>query len=144
MSSGRTAKRTSSANGNGGSGKHQSSQFQPKGQWIRTEKRLALYIRHGFTCAYCGKDLRHSEPEELTLDHLVPRSAGGKNEASNLILACRSCNCSRQAKAWADYATGGARDRIEQLRHEPLNIKLAKAILSGEQAALVADVEAAR
>lgn len=120
------------------------SRYQPKGTWIRTEKRLALYIRHSFTCAYCGKDLRHAEPAELTLDHLVPRQAGGSNHHTNLILACRSCNSSRQAKPWIDYATGGARDRIEQLRHEEPNVELAKAILSGEQAALVADVEDAR
>lgn len=100
-------------------------------KWIRKEKRLALYIRDGFACAYCGRDLRSAEPDEVTLDHLLPRQAGGSNEASNIITACRPCNSSRQDRPWIDYATGGARDRIEQLRHAPLNLRLAKAILDG-------------
>lgn len=100
-------------------------------KWIRAEKRLALYIRDRFQCAYCGRDLRHAAPNEITLDHLLPRSAGGSNEATNLITACVSCNSSRQDKPWMDYATGGAIDRIEQLRHEPINVKLAKALIAG-------------
>lgn len=102
------------------------------GKWIRPEKRLAIYIRDGFGCAYCGRDLRNAAPAEVTLDHLLPRVAGGGNEATNLITACRSCNSSRQDKPWLDYATGGARDRIEQLRHAPLNLALAKALIADE------------
>ena len=124
--------------------KRTDSKWQPKGQWIRTEKRLAIYVRDSFRCCYCGADLRHAAPADITLDHLLPRSSGGTNEASNLVTACRSCNSSHQDRPWVDYATGGARDRIEQLRREPLNLALAKAILSGEQAAAVADLEARR
>lgn len=101
-------------------------------KWIRPEKRLAIYIRDSFSCAYCGRNLKDAEPAEVNLDHLLPRSAGGNNEATNLITACKSCNCSRQDKPWVDYATGGAIDRIEQLRRRPLNVKLAKALISGE------------
>jgi 5-methylcytosine-specific restriction endonuclease McrA len=101
-------------------------------KWIRADKRLAIYIRDDFRCAYCGRDLKDASPEEVNLDHLLPRSAGGSNEASNLITACKSCNCSRQDKPWIDYATGGAIERIEQLRNRPLNRALAKAIIAGE------------
>lgn len=107
--------------GNGGQGS----------KWIRKEKRLAIYIRDGFSCAYCGRDLRGAEPCEVTLDHLLPRCVGGGNEATNLITACRSCNSSRQDKPWASYATGGSIDRIEQLRNTPLNVKLTKALIAG-------------
>lgn len=101
-------------------------------KWIRPEKRLAIYIRDGFRCAYCGRDLKDADPSEVTLDHLLPRVAGGSNQATNLITACRSCNSSRQDTPWIDYATGGAVDRIEQLRNRELNVKLAKAIIAGE------------
>lgn len=104
---------------------------QPAGCWIRPAKRLAIYIRDGFACAYCGRTLRAAAPADVTLDHLLPRSAGGGNEASNLVTACRSCNSSRQDKPWADYATGGSRDRIEQLRERPLNMILARALIAG-------------
>lgn len=113
-------------------------------RWIRPEKRLAIYIRDGFACAYCGRDLRNAPAAEVTLDHLLPRVYGGNNDATNLITACRACNSSRQEKPWIDYATGGARDRIEQLRHQPLNVPLAKAIISGEIDLMVADMEVQR
>jgi hypothetical protein len=120
---------------------HQSSQFQPEGCWIRKEKRLAIYLRDEFHCAYCGRALRDEAAENVTLDHLLARSAGGSNDASNLVTACRSCNCSRQDRPWVDFAPGGARDRILTLIARPLNVKLAKALISGEIAAAVADVE---
>jgi len=112
-------------------GKQRQGSAQASGCWIRRERRLALYIRDSFRCLYCGSDLRHAAPADITLDHLLPRSAGGNNEATNLVTACRSCNSSRGAKPWADYASGGARDRIEQLRNEPLNMALARALIAG-------------
>ncbi len=111
--------------------KRQHSPSQPTGCWIRRERRLAIYVRDAFQCLYCGRDLRSAAPADVTLDHLLPRSAGGTNEAVNLVTACRSCNSARQDKPWIDYATGGARDRIEQRRHEALNLELSKAILAG-------------
>ena len=107
--------------GNGGQGS----------KWIRKDKRLSIYLRDSFSCAYCGRDLRGAEPCEVTLDHLLPRHYGGGNEATNLITSCRSCNSSRQDKPWADFAPGGAVDRIEQLRHTALNLALARALIVG-------------
>lgn len=100
-------------------------------KWIRKEKRLAIYMRDGFACAYCGVDLTNAAPEQVNLDHLLPRSAGGKNGAENLVTACRRCNCSRGDKPWVDFAPGGAVDRIEQLRRRPINVPLAKALIAG-------------
>ena len=108
------------------------SRYQPRnGRWIKREIRLALYVRDGFRCLYCGKDLRHTTPCDVTLDHLLPRSAGGGDEATNLVTCCRSCNSSRKDRPWVDYAPGGARERIEQLRYEPLNLELARALIAG-------------
>lgn len=101
------------------------------GNWIRKERRLAIYLRDNFQCVYCGRDLKGMQPNDVTLDHLLPRCAGGTNETANLVTACKSCNSSRQDKPWIDYATGGARDRIEQLRRKPLNLELAKALIAG-------------
>lgn len=117
--------------------------------WITKERRLALYIRDEFTCCYCGQNLKNSPASDVTLDHLVPRNpkvahGNGGNESTNLITACRSCNSSRQDRPWASYATGGARDRIEQLRYASLNIELAKKIINGTIAEEVADVESLR
>lgn len=123
-------------------GKARQGQAQASGCWIRPAKRAAIYLRDGFGCTYCGTDLRNAAPADVTLDHLLPRSTGGTNDATNLVTACRSCNSSRQDKPWIDYATGGARDRIEQLRHSPLNLELAKALIAGT--AGDPEIEAAR
>lgn len=66
--------------------------------WIRQEKRLAIYLRDGLTCAWCGAQ------RELSLDHVIPAIAGGSNREDNLVTCCSTCNSSRQdrpAEQWA-------------------------------------------
>ncbi len=48
-----------------------------------------LFARDGYLCMYCGKP--HSA-SELTRDHIVPRSAGGRDSWQNVVAACRRCN----------------------------------------------------
>lgn len=100
--------------------------------WIRKARRLAIYLRDGFSCAYCGRDLRGADPREVTLDHLVPRCEGGSNHESNLVTACRSCNCSRKDRPWREFAPGGAAERIEALVALALNTELARALIEGQ------------
>jgi 5-methylcytosine-specific restriction endonuclease McrA len=100
-------------------------------KWIVPERRLALYIRDGFACVYCGEDLRCAPACEVTLDHLTPRCEGGGNESANLITACRSCNSGRGDRPWKLYATGGAVERIRRQIRRKVNLSLAKAILNG-------------
>jgi 5-methylcytosine-specific restriction endonuclease McrA len=51
--------------------------------------RRNIYLRDHYTCQYCGcKPGR----EELTIDHVTPRSRGGKSEWENVVLACQKCN----------------------------------------------------
>jgi 5-methylcytosine-specific restriction endonuclease McrA len=42
--------------------------------------------RDGNRCVYCGSN------QNLTLDHVVPRSQGGKDTWGNLVAACQECN----------------------------------------------------
>ena len=51
--------------------------------------RRNMYRRDNLKCQYCG-----SKPgsEELTIDHIVPRSKGGKSSWENCVLACIKCN----------------------------------------------------
>jgi len=51
--------------------------------------RAAIMLRDAFTCQYCGDAPgRH----ELTVDHVVPRSRGGRHDWNNLTTACKRCN----------------------------------------------------
>ena len=72
--------------------------------WIRPRKRLAIYLRDGFRCAYCGWDMHGSAPSEITLDHLRARLARPDHSARNLVAACRSCNSARGARPWRAFA----------------------------------------
>lgn len=48
-----------------------------------------LFCRDFYRCAYCGKYFDH---DELTRDHIIPKSKGGKNTWDNIITACKGCN----------------------------------------------------
>ena len=61
--------------------------------WIRPVKRLAIYLRDGMACAYCGDGVESGA--KLTLDHILPHSTGGCNSEKNLVTACHKCNSSR-------------------------------------------------
>jgi 5-methylcytosine-specific restriction endonuclease McrA len=49
-------------------------------------KRNVL-VRDGFKCAYCG-----NSRERLTIDHIIPKSRGGKANFENCVSSCKPCN----------------------------------------------------
>ncbi len=50
--------------------------------------RFNLFLRDGFACVYCNWDVK----EDLTFDHLQPRSKGGRTTWANIVTACAPCN----------------------------------------------------
>lgn len=73
--------------------------------WVTQVKRLALYLRDGMCCVYCGDTIENGAV--LSLDHIIPRSKGGSNHERNLITACKRCNTRRHDRnisAWIDIA----------------------------------------
>lgn len=64
-----------------------------------TEEFLrSLYAKE--TCRYCRCPV---EPKDRTADHLEPLAVGGKHSASNLDMACRSCNSAKQALSEREF-----------------------------------------
>ncbi len=54
-------------------------------------------------CGYCG---RPTPPRELTMDHIVPLSRGGRSTKGNVIPACKTCNTKKKQllpMEWAAY-----------------------------------------
>lgn len=51
--------------------------------------RFNVFLRDQWQCQYCGD--KHKTPE-LTFDHVIPRSRGGKTSWENIVAACRPCN----------------------------------------------------
>ena len=51
--------------------------------------RFNVFLRDRFTCQYCG----HRFPtHELTFDHVLPRSRGGRTTWRNVVTSCADCN----------------------------------------------------
>lgn len=51
-----------------------------------------IKLQTGQICNYCGSN------ENLALDHILAKKMGGKDDAENLLFACRSCNSSKGKK----------------------------------------------
>lgn len=106
--------------------------------WIRKAKRLAIYLRDGMACVWCGKGVEDSI--RLTLDHVVCYSKGGSHDATNLVTSCFTCNSSRQdrtvatfAKAVANYRGVKSADLLRHInttRRRVLDVKAAKALIA--------------
>ena len=48
--------------------------------------RFNVFLRDRFACQYCG------ERDDLTFDHIIPRSRGGQTTWHNVVAACSPCN----------------------------------------------------
>ena len=51
--------------------------------------RFNVFLRDRFSCQYCGDRL---PTHDLTFDHVIPRSLGGRTTWENVVAACSSCN----------------------------------------------------
>ncbi len=67
--------------------------------------RKNLFERDKYTCQYCGVkpknkrvSLKWMEEKALNLDHVVPRSRGGKTTWTNIVSACYKCNTKKGNK----------------------------------------------
>ena len=61
-------------------------------QQTRALSRKNILLRDRNTCQFCSRTLPASE---LTLDHVVPRSRGGRSSWENLVACCYKCNNSK-------------------------------------------------
>ncbi len=51
--------------------------------------RFNVFLRDSFTCQYCGQSY---PAQDLTFDHIIPRSRGGRTVWNNVVTACSTCN----------------------------------------------------
>ncbi len=59
---------------------------------INLSRKNVLH-RDNYTCQYCGV-----HKKDLTVDHIIPKSKGGKDTWDNVITACLKCNVSKGNK----------------------------------------------
>jgi 5-methylcytosine-specific restriction endonuclease McrA len=81
----------------------------PKDHWIKTFREMRewqktdsfvkwsrkQFLKQGGTCYYCDTPLKGMRQN---VEHIVPKSKGGTNHKSNLVLACSYCNKEKNTK----------------------------------------------
>lgn len=76
------------------------NRYDGQGEKSVVFSRKNLFKRDKYTCMYCGVQ---PGPEELTIDHVMPKSRGGASTWENCVLACVECN-KRKANRTPDEA----------------------------------------
>lgn len=87
---------------------------------VLTRKNIMKRDRH--TCQYCGVK------SDLTLDHVMPRSRGGKDSWENLVTACNKCNVKKGNKTPAE-----AKMPLRVKPYQPIHITFFQNLLGGVQ-----------
>lgn len=77
---------------------------------IHTELRQ---IALGKPCAYCGKILNKSN---LTIDHLLAKSLGGKSNINNYVACCNPCNQAKGCKTLWQFIKSQPRGVIHSIK----------------------------
>lgn len=77
--------------------------------------RFNLFLRDEFSCQYCGAS------SELTFDHVVPRSRGGRTSWDNVVAACSACNLRKGARVPSECGLSLKRRPTEPTSEELLN-----------------------
>ena len=105
-------------------------------RYVRVARRLGLvrctrknvFLRDRFRCQYCGA---HCSAGHITIDHVVPRSKGGRTMWNNVVAACPACN---RKKGDRDLKESGMR-----LVHHPRRPTWSEIMGSGDTEPYVSD-----
>ena len=85
-----------------------------QGDLLGWQVRSYVFHRDGRKCAYCGD----TKAERYETDHIVPRSRGGTNRVSNLVVSCQDCNIEK-----------GNQPVEEFLRHKPARLTKVRGVM---------------
>ena len=84
--------------------------------------RRNIYARDGNKCQYCG---RRFATTELSLDHVVPKSQGGKASWTNIVCCCVRCNVKKGGRTPEQAHMGLITKPVKPRRSPVISIKLA-------------------
>ncbi|MFL5015095.1 MAG: HNH endonuclease [Rhizobium sp.] len=77
---------------------------------IKRQLILKLFDKQDGKCCYCDQHVILSyrwrdqqRPDAATIEHLRRRADGGTDHPSNIAMACKACNESRQELDWLTY-----------------------------------------
>ena len=72
--------------------------------------RTQIYKRDDYECQYCGSK------KDLTIDHIIPRSRGGKDTWENLVACCYKCNTKK-----GNFLLSETNMTLKTIPHAPFN-----------------------
>ena len=84
--------------------------------------RRNIYARDGNKCQYCG---RRMPTTELSLDHVVPKSQGGRSNWENIVCCCVKCNVKKGGRTPEQARMHLITKPIKPKRSPVINIRLA-------------------
>ncbi|HEX8914328.1 MAG TPA: HNH endonuclease [Humisphaera sp.] len=84
--------------------------------------RRNIYARDGSRCQYCGKKFA---TQDLSLDHVVPRSQGGKATWENIVCCCIKCNVKKGGRTPVQANMHLITKPVKPKRSPVINIRLA-------------------
>jgi 5-methylcytosine-specific restriction endonuclease McrA len=82
---------------------------QIKYNTIAPYSKYNVFIRDDFTCQYCN-----DKSQPLTIDHVIPKSKGGKTEYNNVVSSCKKCNLLKDCKTLQE-----AKLKLNKYPYEP-------------------------
>ena len=84
--------------------------------------RRNIYARDGNRCQYCGK---RTPTTELSLDHVLPKSQGGKSSWENIVCCCVACNVKKGGRTPEQARMHLITKPVKPKRSPVINIRLA-------------------
>jgi 5-methylcytosine-specific restriction endonuclease McrA len=84
--------------------------------------RRNIYARDSNKCQYCGKRMPTTE---LSLDHVVPKSQGGKSSWTNIVCCCVKCNVKKGGRTPEQAHMHLITKPVKPKRSPVINIRLA-------------------
>ena len=85
--------------------------------------RISVYARDNYSCQYCGK---RCVTEDLTYDHVLPRSQGGKTEWSNIVSCCIRCNGKKGGRSPAQAKMPLKKQPVQPSKQPALMIEVSR------------------
>jgi len=86
--------------------------------------RRNIFARDNNTCQYCGG---HFATTELSLDHVLPRSQGGKSTWANLVCSCVRCNTRKGGRTPNEANIKLIRPPVRPKRNPVISLRLGSA-----------------
>jgi len=83
--------------------------------------RRNIYARDRNRCQYCGKKFPTSE---LTIDHVVPRSRGGRTDRTNVVCCCVTCNVRKGGRTPQEAGLRLVNEPVKPKRSPVLTLQL--------------------